>query len=224
MSFFKYLKKEHYDLLVELGIVRIGTLKGYQSTEHGSKVGDPMEGSKSFYGAYETLKQEQIDNQPQNAPITFSSSDVGSKYVCLNNNVISESNYFIFSVSAGYKEEDHINWNKEESYDFSYKIILPNNFFRKVTRALNEITPVTFLGVFNIQYYDEAKGVEYFSSKNKLPAFMLKDEEYSDQREVRAVWRPKEVNISAINISDERLNSYIEPFVNITEKLKKVGS
>jgi len=221
MSFFKYLKKEHYNLLVESGTVRIGTLKNFQSTEHGSKVRDSMEGSKSFYGSYETLEKEQIDNQPQNSPIKFNSSSVGSKYVCLNNNVISEPNYYIFSVSAEYKEEDHLSWYKEESYDFSYKIILPNNFFRRITRALNTITPVRFLGIFNVQYYDEKRGVEYFSAKNKLPAFMLKDEEYLDQNEIRAVWSPKEANISAINVSDNRLKSYIEPFIDITEKSKQ---
>ena len=117
----------------------------------------------------------------------------------------------MFSLSNGYSKSDHDTWLEQQSYDACYKIAAPNHFFRKVTKQINKIRPVKFLGLFEVHYYDEKNGMDFFDPKNSYPAFMLKDYDgFSTQKEIRAVWEPIEKEeIEPIFIKDIKLRSYV---------------
>ncbi|MCU7927012.1 MAG: hypothetical protein KZQ97_11295 [Candidatus Thiodiazotropha sp. (ex Dulcina madagascariensis)] len=210
MELYKFLKKEHFDLLLANGTVRVGTLMNYRSHEQGTMVTDRMEGAKNFSGGFENLTSNDLkQSYTLSTLVEVSDGSTGIGY--LDNIVIEEPNYFIFSVSDGYSKQAHEKWFEQQAYDYCYKIIAPNTFFRRITRKLNEIQPVEFIGIFPVRYYNEKAGMDFFDPLEKLPAFTLKDyDEYSEQNEIRAVWRPKTMGaISPIDISYKGLSSYI---------------
>ena len=108
---------------------------------------------------------------------------------------IKEPDFFIYSMSSQYSEDEHHKWHEEESYDTCYQINFPKTFFRRVTQALNDVVPVRYLGLFKVHYYNEKGGMDWFDPKESYPAFALKDHaDFSDQTEVRAVWQPLSAN------------------------------
>lgn len=211
MELFKYLKSEHFDALSNKGSIRIGTLKNYQSLEHGTMVSDSMEGSKRFTGNYDNVTADQIKGSSALSSLISIGEGGGIGTLKMNNVVIIEPNYFVFSLSNGYSKSDHETWLEQQSYDACYKIATPNHFFRKVTKQINKIRPVKFLGLFEVHYYDEKNGMDFFDPKNSYPAFMLKDYDgFSTQKEIRAVWEPIEKEeIEPIFIKDIKLRSYV---------------
>jgi len=209
MELFKYLKSEHFDALSNKGSIRIGTLKNYQSQEHGAMVSDSMEGSKRFTGNYETITADQLKGS--RALSSLISIGEGISNLQMNNIVIIEPNYFVFSLSSGYSKSDHDKWLEQETYDTCYKLATPNHFFRKITKQINKIRHVKFLGLFEVHYYDEKNGMDFFDTKNAYPAFMLKDYDgFSTQKEIRAVWETIEKEeIEPIFIKDIKLRAYV---------------
>ncbi|ENM5891575.1 hypothetical protein E5115_004090 [Vibrio mimicus] len=134
---------------------------------------------------------------------------------------IEEPDFYIFSLAQGYNEEDHKAWYEKQDYDTTYKLIAPNVFFRKITRELNAINPVRFLGLFEVHYYDEQNGMDYLDPKTYFPAFSLKDYDgFSSQKEIRAVWQPiKNDPIFPLNLNVSGLSNYIEFNNSITKHL-----
>jgi hypothetical protein len=212
MELIKYLKKEHFDGLLNTGSIRIGTLKDYKEGEHGEMVADSMEGAKRFSGSYEHLTSESIKDSVALSSIIGIADGGSITNLVMNNITIIEPDFYIFSIANAYNQEDHHSWFKKESYDVAYKILFPKTFFRRITTILNDIKPVKFLGLFDVHYYDEKNGMDFFDPKNSLPAFCLKDHDgFSNQKEIRAVWQPmKNENIHPINLSVRELVNYVE--------------
>ena len=211
MELFKYLKSEHFCALSGIGSIRIGTLKNYQTQEHGTMVSDSMEGSKRFAGSYENLTADKIKGSSALSSLVSVGEGGAIGSLQMNDVVIIEPNYYIFSVSNGYSKSDHLTWIAQESYDACYKLTASNHFFRKITKQINKVRSVKYLGLFEVHYYDEKNGMDFFDSKNSYPAFMLKDHDgFSTQKEIRAVWEPigKE-DIEPIFIKDKKLRAYV---------------
>ena len=211
MELFKYLKKRDFEALLESGSIRLGTLKNYQSSEHGTMVSDSMEGAKRFTGNYSNVTADSIKGSHALSSLISIGEGGGIGSLVMDNVVISEPNYLIFSMSSNYSDSDHKSWLDHESYDSCYKIIAPSTFFRRVTQKLNKLMPVKFLGLFEVHYYDEEIGMDFFDDKNSYPAFMLKNHDgFSTQKEIRAVWEPTtKEDITPINLNEQRLRSYV---------------
>ena len=181
-----------------------------------------MEGAKRFTGSYSHLTADEAKKSSALSAFLGLGEGASVSYVTMTNNVIIGPNCYIFSMSGGYSPQDHEKWHEQEGYDTCYKIIAPNTFFRRVTRSLNTVRPVKFLGLFQVHYYDEKHGMDYFDPRNSHPAFALKDHDgFSVQKEVRAVWSPliTTQDIEPINLLIRQLPSYVE-FHN---SLKKPG-
>ncbi|EGQ9112576.1 hypothetical protein GA073_19215 [Vibrio alginolyticus] len=211
MEFIKYTKKVHFDGLNETGSIRIGTLKDYQKGEHGEMVADPMEGSKRFRPISMELTSDSIKGSDALSSLIDISEGATVNLVNFGA-IIVESNFYIFSVAKDFDDRDHAEWFKEEAYDVAYKINFPKSFFRRVTSVLEKISPVKFLGLFEVHYYDENNGMDFYDKKNGLPAFCLKNYDgFSSQKEIRAVWQPlTNQKISPINLNVEGLKRYTE--------------
>lgn len=211
MKHIKYIKRVHFDGLTEFGSVRIGTLKDYQKGEHGQMVSDSMEGSIHLSGSYKNVTSEDIKSSAALSSLV-SIPDGGSiRSVEIKNVRISEPDYYIFSFALGYSVFDHEEWFKKEGYDVAYSINFLSTFFRKITQELNKSNAVQFLGLFQVRYYDEKKGMDLFDPLNAHPAFCLKDYDgFSNQKEIRAVWKPlTNKTITPINLNILGLGRYI---------------
>lgn len=141
-----------------------------------------------------------------------------TEYLSMINCTLIEPDYFIFSMSSQYSEDEHRKWHKTEGYDACYKINFPEKFFRLITQALNTIVPVRYLGLFQVHYYDEKRGMDWFDPKESFPAFALKDHaDFSDQTEMRAVWQPRSTNeIEPMSLCNYLLGSCVELYRSLT--------
>ncbi|EOX3942302.1 hypothetical protein ACPHXT_000724 [Vibrio alginolyticus] len=228
MDYIKYVKEIHFDSLIENGSIKIGTLNDYKESEHGQMVTDQMEGVTRFSGLYENItpntiksnsvlsrligldREEQVKTEdPAKAEKLPGVPRLNLKVT--NYNVISP-NYYIFSFSKIYSQEDHQEWDDKQGYNAAYSIVCPNTFFRKITKQLNSITPVKFLGLFEVHYYDENRGMDFFDPLHHQPGFCLKGyDDFSSQKEVRAVWEPlKNIEISPLVLEVVNLGHCIE--------------
>ena len=215
---YKYLSKDNFNKLINDGSIRIGTLHGYKRDEAGKMVKDTMEGSKRFSGSYLTMNKEMAEKSSFMRHRIAFEDGATVNYFCVSNCTIMEPDYYIFSMSTQYSEDVHRKWNKEEGYDCCYKINFPKTFFKHVTQALNAIIPVRYLGLHQVHYYNEKRGMDLFDPKESFPAFALKDHaEFADQTEIRAVWQPISTNdIESKILSNRLLGSYVKRHRSLT--------
>lgn len=215
----KYTKNEHFENLLSIGSIRIGTLKDYKEGDHGDMVSDSMEGSKKFSGQYSELTSESIKKSSALSSL-ISLGDGGSiRNLNMTNITIIEPDFYIFSLAENYFKDDHLMWLQKESYDVAYEIEYSKTFFRRITNELNLQNPVRFLGLFYVHYYDECNGMDFFDSKNGYPAFCLKGSaDFSNQKEIRAVWQPiGRGDITPVNLKVKGLGHYVTLKENINK-------
>ncbi len=212
LKYLKYTEKKHFDSLIENGSIKIGTLKNYRSSEHGTMVSDSMEGVKSLAGTYKELTSSGIKASQSLSSFIHIGEGGSLRDVSFSRMKFYGENYFIFSMSSIYRETDHKAWKEKENYDICYRINAPRTFFEKITQKLNELVPVKLLGVCKIHYYNENTGMDFFDPKNSYPAFMLKGcTGFAEQKEIRAVWQPNTLkDIEPIIINDTRLSTHVE--------------
>ncbi|HBC3857032.1 TPA: hypothetical protein KD866_002409 [Vibrio parahaemolyticus] len=228
MDNIKYVKEIHFESLIESGSIKIGTLKDYKESEHGKMVTDPMEGITRFSGSYESISPNTIrSNSALSKVFSFGREDQVQteeptkaeelrERITFNLKItdfdVVGPDYYIFSFSKTYNQDDHQEWDRKQGYNAAYSIVCPNTFFRKITKQLNTIMPVKFLGLFEVQYYDENKGMDFFDPRHRYPGFCLKGyDDFSSQKEIRAVWEPlKNVEISPLILEVVSLGHCIE--------------
>lgn len=224
MKHIKYTEKIHFDNLIKCGSIRIGTLKDYKEGEHGQMVADSMEGAKRFSGHYRNITSEDIKSSAAlSLLINTNGGDIES--LTVENYVIIEPDYYIFSFAQGYSLDDHKEWLEKENYEVAYSIDFTRSFFRKVTRELNKHNAVKFMGLYQVHYYDEDKGMDLLDPHNGYPAFCLKDYNgFSNQKEVRAVWAPlRNEAISPVNLNVISLGLCVELEALISRTKKNVA-
>lgn len=180
---YKYLHREHAQLLMEKGTLRIGTLYEYRDTEkHGNVVGDADEGQKSLYMDVNDEKWT-CDNQRSFGKKFIKVSPGAS--VHLENVAFEEKqnspNCYIYSAAQEFDEKALRNFG----YDACIVIENPAKFFYAITRALRD--KAVFEGFFPCQYV--SRRVAHDQDHGIHPA-LIKDPSYKEQKEVRAVWKP----------------------------------
>lgn len=190
---YKYLRKQHADLLIKKGKFRIGTLYEYRDIEkHGTIVGDEGEGKKSLYLNVGSEKWT-TDNQPdftKNFINIANGISVRMERVSFQKSE-SSSNYYLYCTTEVFDE----NALKDFGYDSCLLIEKPDQFFAAITKTLRH--KGAFEGVFHCQYVP--RRVEHDKDHGIHPA-IIKDPIYKDQKEVRALWKPFKANISPLVI------------------------
>jgi len=198
---YKYLRKQHADLLIKRGKLRIGTLYGYRDIEkHGTKVGDADEGKKSLYMKVGP-EQWTADNQRE---FTKGSIKIANGISVHMENVSfqkseSSTDYYVYCATEEFDE----NALKDFGYDACVVIEKPDRFFAAISRTLRH--KCTFEGVFHCQYVP--RKVEHNKDHGIHPA-IIKDPSYKDQKEVRALWKPFKRSISPLVIDCRDATKY----------------
>lgn len=213
---YKFIKKKYSQQLLLEGNIKIGTLYSYRDSELEKGISDLNEGIKTV--SYQFSENAVIGgnhNNPDNKDY-IASSQFGVAYadetslIHLGNaqtsKVIESENFFILCLS---REQDA--QFEDANYD-SCIYITNDNFFKELTELINEQIPVNFLGYYEIIYQD--KNEEWNGKDMGLHPCIIKDnkEEYVKQKEVRAIWEPKDdkIEIEPIYISNKKLCRYLK--------------
>ncbi len=185
MKAFKYLKRQHAEELINLGLLRLGTLYEYRDMEkHGASVGDPEEGKITKQRA---------------GPVTIDETNMGDvfgeagpKIVCKNGAKLHVEKYvnisqqtedlYVFSASSQLCAGVML----QMGYDSCVKIDDMGKFAEKIDVLLHGQIKMS-LGVRKCLYGD--KIIPHDAQLLISPAF-LKPQKYAYQQEVRAAWVP----------------------------------
>lgn len=193
MALYKYVKREHLDVFFTNGSMKIGSLYEYRNVEqYGNVIGDDGEGfyhtelSKS--GRHEIdlsqntpeanfFRQHVLRPDQQNINVKIIMGD-GAKLISRTDS----PDYYIYCVTS---EFNH-NVMKEFGCDSCIEIQRPDVFFRAISKRIRH--KAEFETVTNIVYGN--KNTHYTAPHGVHPA-IKKSTEYRNQKEVRAIWKPK---------------------------------
>lgn len=193
---FKYINKEHSKAFFDEGNLKIGTLYEYRNEEfYGSTIGDSEEGSGSMVTRFKSIddhssyykKKNQIENKDgpnlTNVRITsvkliavLSESDKG-----LISTTYSDDCY-IYCVSSEFNKRTM----KKFCCDTCIEIFNPSRFFEEISNIILE--QCTFEGYWSVVYRNR---LAHYSKRHNHPYVLMKDHKYKNQKEVRAIWKPK---------------------------------
>ena len=191
---YKYIKREHLVSFFKNGLLKIGTLYEYRDEEElGSTIGDEDEG---VIITTLNLPETGVVDLGKNTPETdyFKKHfnlhpQMYEKHIKLHMgpgvkfNATSESqDYYIYCASALYDKAVM----EDFECDSCIEILDTRKFFREITKKLK--FKAEYEGLYNIDYDSITKS--YKTPHTTHPA-LLKDLEYQNQVEVRALWQPK---------------------------------
>lgn len=205
MVLYKYMKREYARLLLDDGVLRIGTLYDYRDIEkHGGVTGDDSEGKKS-------LRME-IDNEvwePQTQPDFTKEAIKLEGLLQLKNlnfvKIIESLDCYLFCATKVFDQ----NTMRGFGHDACVVIENPKKFFVAISRLLRKIAK--FNGFFPCQYVSRI--IPHDEDHGFHPA-IIKETTYSSQKEVRALWSPKRKNISPFNLKCREASKYCRIFEN----------
>ncbi|MFS1506285.1 hypothetical protein BCU13_023365 [Vibrio lentus] len=188
---YRYSNSQFSNLLTIFGGIRVGTLHDFRNSEHKKGIADPQEGKKRV--------EHHIDNE------TISIGDRASKTaraaeefrVIGGSGVISFENVTFskefdskdFFVLCSSYEKSHAVMSEFEGADTCVQIQDPFSFYSEITKLLNSVTPVVFLGVHQVTYKDRIE--EWNGTSWGADPALIKEPGFSQQKEVRAIWAPK---------------------------------
>ena len=204
IRYFKYLKKRHLQAFLSHGTIRLGTLFEYRDMErYGPTIGDKDEGRHytDFHipgggiielgsGTPEAnyLEKHSMFKNAKGLKVQFEEETV-LRFVqdCLD--------AYIFCATQEYNPDVM----REFGYDSCIEIIHIEKFFDAISRRVRH--KAEFIGGGPIQY--GSRRTKYTEPHKRHPA-MLKDEEYRNQKEFRALWKPLKPTVSPIVIDVPR--------------------
>jgi hypothetical protein len=205
--FYKYLPKKYADMLLNEGVIRIGTLFDYRRIEElGPASGDKKEGIVTQFfeaskrmGSTEEFPEFVTDNLNISGNIKMT-AEPGFR---LNVNR-STTDFYIFCASAKYDEKAM----KEFGYDACIFVEKPKSFFRCLSRKMNFRS--SFVGFFPCMYAPR----DYQHTTKSIPnPALLKTPDYEYQNEVRAIWKPTmEGAIKPVTLTCKGLSGYCSAY------------
>ncbi|MDD3937386.1 hypothetical protein [Rhodoferax sp.] len=193
---YKYTEKQFASQFFNMGRLRIGTLHNFRRTEHKRGIVDVDEGKKSVSHHIDVLHIADSQAPENDGNIDFRSLDA-FQAVSLNNgsnilfkNVrltkkIESQDFFVYSTSASRSRKT---MREFEGADTCIEIFDPDNFYKLLTKPLNSITPVRFLGVKAVTYKNRSE--EWNGVDSGTHPSLIKSTDYIPQFEVRAIWSP----------------------------------
>ncbi len=188
---YRYSVSQYNAQLLNLGIVRVGTLHDFRKSEHARGIGDPQEGKKRVKKDIEHIEVDGPNDPNAGMLEMFGAIRLGpGAGVTLRNVRLVKSfdhpNCFIFCTS---KRRSAKTMAEFDGADSCVEIFDIERFYSLLTYALNLITPVTFRGLFDVVYQDRE---EDWNGKDwgHHPA-RIKERHFLPQYELRAIWEPK---------------------------------
>lgn len=186
---YRYAESKWNDALVTSGSIRVGTLHDYRGVEHKAGISDPYEGMKSVSHHIESYMAGRDSSMGLDARAVETYGMFNLAPGASLNDVImiwpfDEPNCFIHCSSSDYSLGA---LNSLEGADSCVVIEDILEFYRAVTRALNDFYPVELVRVSKVFYqnrHEAWNGVDW----GKHPA-LVKDKSFYPQREVRALWQ-----------------------------------
>jgi len=214
---YRYAKKKYNDSLFVMGGIRIGTLHDFRKTEHKTGISDPKEGTKTVSHHIKHLHIENSSDTSRNnkkdidSLSAFNAISLGenSKNITLSNVLVSktfnEPDVFILCLSKHLSKKT---MNQFEDADSCIKVINENSFYQLISETINSITPVVFHGVHEVIYQDREEQWDG-STWGRHPS-MIKEEQFSPQGELRAIWQPRgNFEIKPIIINNYRIGQCV---------------
>lgn len=200
---YKYLKKNHANLLLKKGSFRLGTLYEYRDEEsYGQVIGDASEGTRL---AYEEIDHVTRENQSKFSKQFVNLEAEGSGMSNLTLQVEQHSpDCYIYCTA----EEFDKNALSDFGYDTCVVIEDPNRFFAALSHTIRH--KAKFEGIFHCQYM--LREVHYTSD---IPPAIIKDPKYQNQKEVRGVWSPtKQQVVEPIYLTSKKAARYCKLFTS----------
>ena len=187
MQLFKYLKQIHLEKFMAHGTIRIGTLLDYRQDVYGNMITDEDEGIKIAGGNVENMSKKEVAKHPV---LSHLFPDGAILKNCEFSNIQATSeNLYIYSTSASYSLETHIQWLREENYDACMVIHSPNLFINALSETIRN--KATYQGSHKVIYHPN-KSIDIDSLLHHLhPAILKPGKYFNDQNEIRAIWLPR---------------------------------
>jgi hypothetical protein len=213
---YKYLKKEHAELLLIYGYLRVGTLYDFRKIEHKPGIADPKEGKKTVTHHIKNLNINSKNWEIKSTTLNYRSlkqfgmnADKGVNLEFHNTTLITEfdtPDKFIFCASRKYIANAK---KKLEGYDSCLEIIDPLNFFKCISVELNKIKPIRFNGLHEVTYKDRS---EKWNGENfGIEPELIKENVYKGQSEIRGVWEVDgNLNIHPEFIISQDIKTYVK--------------
>ncbi|WP_028863514.1 hypothetical protein [Psychromonas aquimarina] len=188
---YKYSEEIHSKSLLNMGCIRIGTLQNYRDSEHKRGIADPKEGKKLVYHHIDDALINLNDPNDRNNQIAKSFGAMGGKAKVHCKGVlfgkdIESPDCYILCMSN--KLSQSVMSELDEA-DTCVEIVNHTLFFDQLTLAISDITPVNFIGVYEVTYQNKQ---EVWNGNNwGRNAALIKDLEFKEQYEIRAIWVPQ---------------------------------
>lgn len=205
MRIFKYLPRRYALGLLRHGILRIGTLYDYKKHEHGRGITDKKEGFKQVNVAIEHETYASGKDIPKSlAALGIISADDSCSNITLENIYINRAfeapNCFLWCASTVGSESV---MEQFEGADTCIEVTNPARFF-SVLEQVMKIHGTEFQGIFEARYQERTE--DWNSYNLGVHPAIIKDVEFSNQHEVRAIWAPVKVeDIEPIHLHVETL-------------------
>lgn len=211
---YKYLPRQYADILLVMGGIRVGTLFDFRKMEHARGVADPSEGTKSILARpnRDIITEDRAEKDAffKMTGIKVNGNITVPRGVRFVHNQTS-SDYFIFCTSTELSSRVKAEF---ESADACIEINDINGFLDEMTRTLNTVIPVRFLGIHEVQYtkrnqHQSLTQFQDFNYTRGHPPALIKDPSFRQQKEVRAIWSPiSAIPLKPINILSLHLPQY----------------
>jgi len=191
MELYKYCKREHMDLLLNKGSLRLGTLFDWRKrNQYGEMVFDESDGYTKITGNIVFYDHSFVSDNLVVSTVSVEGSGT-NELRHFKNELLQTNDFYTFSATMNYSESDHNNWYENEGYDACYVISFPKLFFRAISAQLPD---ATFRLSAPALYIDETASNTVF--RDTFHSALLKNIKFFSQREFRALWKPNDVQKS----------------------------
>ncbi|NOH19111.1 hypothetical protein [Vibrio cyclitrophicus] len=205
---YRYSNSQFSHLLTIFGGIRVGTLHDFRNSEHKKGIADPQEGKKRVEHQIDKETISIGDRASKTARAAEEFNIIGGSGVVSFKNVTFSKEFDskdFFVLCSSYEKSRSV-MSEFEGADTCVHILDPFSFYRELTILLNSVTPVVFLGVHQVTYKERIE--QWNGTSWGADPTLIKELEFSLQKEVRAIWAPK-------------FNQPIEPQILASIKLGK---
>jgi hypothetical protein len=205
MKFYRYSAQRYTDSLLKSGEIRIGTLHDFRRSEHKRGVADPMEGRKIISHHIDSVTPGG-NTIHDKALRFFGGIEVVNSTGCTVQNFTYQTSVETEDcfILCGSTEHSQTVANEFDEADSCVQIIDVRKFTRVLTSKLGSIFPIATGNVCIVEYVDKAQN---WNGKDLgLNPAVLKEPEFSGQKEFRIIWPLREkIPISPVIVRDKRI-------------------
>jgi hypothetical protein len=203
MALYKYTKREFADLFFSAGVVRLGTLYDYRSTEqHVGGILDAEEGVgfRTRHVEDEHWTQENLPDYAQRAFGFYGSAGGGVRIKdCHFTSREQSENALIFCLSESFSQRLFDDFQA----DACYAIVDLGDFVRLVDASVKAQGAYQYIGAFRCVY----TGRSYPHADSVIHPGVLKDQSYAHQSEIRVVWAhdSHQIDVPFLDVANPKL-------------------